>query len=64
MGRTRLILADLLLIIGIALWFYVFNGSKGPHMLLIVFLVLLSIPAVYGCIKMHKDYYKMTKRIF
>ena len=46
MSRKTVILADLLLVISIALFVYVFDGCKGPHLLTLIFPIMLSIPAV------------------
>jgi len=64
MSRKRVVLADLLLTFCMALWVYVFDGCKGPHLLILIFPIMLLIPAVSGCIKMHTNYYKLTKKIY
>jgi len=64
MSRIRVISADLLLVIGITSWLYVFNGCKGSNLLLLIIPILLTIPAAKACIKMHINYYQMTKRIY
>ena len=62
MARAKVILADLLLIIAVSIWIYLFMNSEKPLWIMIP--IILAVPALIGCIKMHFKYYTLTKRIY
>jgi hypothetical protein len=61
MDRKKLIITDLLLIIGIVLLTYASDGFKNKA---IMPLALLIISALASCVLRHVNYYKLTKKIY
>ncbi|MGF7041259.1 hypothetical protein M2273_004525 [Mucilaginibacter lappiensis] len=60
MNRKKLIITDLLLVIGIILLTYASDGFNKA----IMPLMLLIISAFTGCFIRHANYYKLTKKIY
>jgi len=62
MTRIKVIFADLLLLISISIWIYLFKSSE--KLLWMIIPIILTLPVLAGCIKMHFKYFTLTKRIY
>lgn len=61
MTRTRLILADIVFIVGVGLLAYATDWFQKTGLLMVGFMAAF---AFFACVKWHVEYYKLNKKIY